>query len=193
MKSKYNSRQQKIFEDYNGFSTQKLMEYLENAAKYNSEVIEIIKEILAERKAIEEIPEVPIQQEEIEIGTGEKQRNGCITVYLILMIIMNCLIFLVYLVASEFIADNLPGDVSSGVIVLIGSLSLLNVFFAYNILKWKRWAFYGIVFVSMLMLIINLSIGVGIGQSILGLLGIAFLYGVLQAKKSNVSAWDQLE
>ena len=41
--------------------------------------------------------------------------------------------------------------------------------------------------------IINLSIGVGIGQSVFGLVGIAVLYGVLQIKKDNIPAWDKLE
>ena len=42
-------------------------------------------------------------------------------------------------------------------------------------------------------LAINLSIGLGIGQSLLGLVGIAILYGVLQIKKDNIPAWNNLE
>lgn len=46
---------------------------------------------------------------------------------------------------------------------------------------------------SILTLIINLSIGLGIAQSLVGLVGVAILYGVLQIKNGNVTAWDNLQ
>jgi hypothetical protein len=42
-------------------------------------------------------------------------------------------------------------------------------------------------------LIINLNIGIGIGQSLGGLIGIAVLFGILQITKDGVSGWEQLE
>ena len=50
----------------------------------------------------------------------------------------------------------------------------------------------GISCTSIAALVVNLSIGLGIVQSLFGLVGIAVLYGVLQIKKDNVSAWTNL-
>lgn len=52
MREDYNSRQRKIYRDYNTFSTESLFEILKESDKYIPEVIGIINEILVERKAI---------------------------------------------------------------------------------------------------------------------------------------------
>jgi hypothetical protein len=41
--------------------------------------------------------------------------------------------------------------------------------------------------------VINLNIGFGIYQAVLGLVGIAILYMILHIKKKNVSTWENLE
>jgi hypothetical protein len=45
---------------------------------------------------------------------------------------------------------------------------------------------------SIIVLILNLSSGVGIGQSLLGLLGVVILYAVLQIGGEN-KGWTQLD
>jgi len=52
MNKEYNSRQKKIYSDYTGYSTDRLLEMFKNRNKYISEVIDIIEEILVERNAI---------------------------------------------------------------------------------------------------------------------------------------------
>ena len=52
MNQDYNSRQRKIYNDYNVCSTDKLLEMLKNKEKYITDVIEVIKDILLERNAI---------------------------------------------------------------------------------------------------------------------------------------------
>jgi len=78
-------------------------------------------------------------------------------------------------------------------IILLGILSVVNAIFAVMLLQWKKIAFWGFIGTSIIVLIINLSIGLGIGQSLFGLVGIAVLYGILQIKKDNVTAWKNLE
>lgn len=124
---------------------------------------------------------------------GPKQRHGCVTAWLILMIIANSLFAIIYLFASEMITDNLPGDVSTQLIIFLGILGIANVGFAVLILQWKKLGFWGFMVTSIGTLIININIGIGIGQSVLGLVGIAVLYGILQIKKDSVTTWENLE
>lgn len=73
-------------------------------------------------------------------------------------------------------------------------LGLCNVIFAVLIFKWKKLGFHGFLITSILGLILNFMIGIGLGQSIAGLVGVALLYGILQLKAANgQSAWDGLE
>lgn len=122
-----------------------------------------------------------------------KQRHGCVTAWLIMMIIINSLTAVIYLFASDMITENLPGDVSTPMIVLLGIIGIGNVVFSVLLFQWKKIGFWGFIVTSIAALIVNLSIGLGIGQSVFGLVGIVVLYGVLQIKKDNVPAWDNLE
>ncbi len=122
-----------------------------------------------------------------------KERHGCVTAWLILMLVTNSIVAIIYFFARESVTDNLPGNVSESMILLLGLLSISNVGFAILLFRWKRWAFYGFVVTSLGAFLINLDIGLGIGQSLLGLVGIAILYGILQIKKHNTSAWDHME
>jgi hypothetical protein len=52
MNNEYNSRQRKIYSDYNGYSTDSLLEIIKKSDDYHQEIIKIINEILAERNVI---------------------------------------------------------------------------------------------------------------------------------------------
>ena len=123
----------------------------------------------------------------------EKQRHGCVTTWLILMIIFNSLTAVIYLFAGDIVAQNLPGGISNSMMILLAVLVIFNIIFSVMLLKWKKWGFWGLIFTSIGAFVINLSIGLGIGQSIIGLFGIAILFGILQIKKDNISAWDNLD
>ena len=129
---------------------------------------------------------------EIEAINGPKERHGCVTTYLILMIIANSFAALLYLLASERIAQNLPGDASTITIILLGLIGVANVIFSVMLLQWKKIGFWGFVVSSILALIINISLKIGMG-SLIGLLGLIILYAVLQISRNNVSAWDNME
>jgi len=122
-----------------------------------------------------------------------KKRHGCVTAWLVLMIIANSLFAIIYLFAGKMITESLPGAVSTPKIIILGIIGTANVFFSVMLFQWKKFGFWGFIITSIGALIINLSIGLGIGQSLFGLVGIAILYGVLQIKKDGVAAWDNLE
>ena len=97
------------------------------------------------------------------------------------------------LLASDFISKNSPVNIPKAAIIAIGILNAANVVFSVMLYRWKKIGFWGIVGISIVALIINLSMGLGINQSLFGLVGIVVLYGILQIKTNNVKAWDNLE
>jgi len=60
MKQDYNSRQRKIYKDYNIYSTDNLLDIIKKRNEYIPEVINVINDILSERNAI-----YPIADQEI--------------------------------------------------------------------------------------------------------------------------------
>ena len=126
-------------------------------------------------------------------GGGEKQRHGCVTAWLIIMIIANAGTALMYLFASDTIARALPGNVSDSMFYLLAFIGVMNVVFAVMLFQWKRWGFYGFIGTALAGFIINMNLGLPIVQCLLGLVGIGVLFGILQIRKNDVSAWDQMD
>lgn len=122
-----------------------------------------------------------------------KERHGCVSAWLVLMIILNSLTACIYLLAGDWLAKNSQVKIPDNMRILLAVLGIANVIFAIFLFQWKKWAFWGFAATAVGALVINLNIGLGVGQSLFGLLGIAVLYGVLQIKKDDVSAWKNLE
>jgi hypothetical protein len=128
-----------------------------------------------------------------EMTPNTKQRHGCVTTWLVLMIIGNSVSAIMYLFANDIITQNLPSEVSNSMMIVLAVLGIGNVVFSVMLFNWNKLGFWGFILTSICALIVNLSIGLGIAQSLFGLAGVAILYGVLQIKKDNVTAWDNLE
>ncbi len=120
-----------------------------------------------------------------------KKRHGCLTAWLILMLVVNSITALVYLFMGGSIRESYP-HASSWTIPTLIVLGLFNLSCAVALFQWKKWGFWGICASSVIAFIVNLSAGVGIGSSLLGFVGVALLYGVLQIGKEN-KGWTQLE
>jgi len=130
---------------------------------------------------------------QIENQNVQKQRHGCVTTWLILIIIANSILSALYLFGSEDITDALAENIPEAMIVLLGILGAANAIFAVMLLKWKKLGFWGIAGLSIIGVIINLSLGLGLGNSLLGLVSLSILYGILQMKQGNATAWENLE
>jgi hypothetical protein len=122
-----------------------------------------------------------------------KQRHGCVTAWLILMIVANSLTAVTYLFLSDKITKLMTTEVPESMIIVLGVLGIFNVLFSVMLFQWRKIAFWGFVVTSLCSFLFNLVNGLGIGQSLGGLLGVAVLYAVLQMKKDNVSAWENLK
>lgn len=120
-----------------------------------------------------------------------KERHGCLTAWLVLVILANGFTALATPLSVASIQEALP-DFPAWIVWPIAGLALLNILFAVALFNWKRWGFYGFVATSLAACALNLYAGLGIFDSVRGLIGIAVLYGVLQigGKKSG---WAQLD
>ncbi|MCB9304512.1 MAG: hypothetical protein H6566_28090 [Lewinellaceae bacterium] len=122
-----------------------------------------------------------------------KQRHGCVTAWLIFMIIANSLTAVTYLFMGDTVSQNLPNPIPQPMMLTLAAVSILNLVLAIMLFQWKKWAFWAFAGTSLIALAINLSLGLGVGTSLFGLVGIAILYGILQIKKDGVTAWENLE
>ena len=107
------------------------------------------------------------------------------------MIIANSATALMYLLGSQAIKQAFPAAPDWAFPVL-AVFSIFNLVCAIALFKWKKWGFWGLLVSSIVVLIVNLSIGLGIGQSLFGLVGIVLLYAVLHIGKEK-KGWSQLE
>ncbi|MBT8272043.1 MAG: hypothetical protein KJO25_08370, partial [Bacteroidia bacterium] len=85
----------------------------------------------------------------------QKPRHGCVTAWLILMIVANAFSAITYLFMGNIISENLPNSIPNSVILLLGLVSIVNLVFAIMLFKWKKWAFWGFAGTSIIALIIN--------------------------------------
>jgi len=119
-------------------------------------------------------------------------RHGCLTAFLIFLILVNVISVVMYLAAGDTIRQALP-DAPSWISPALALLGVLNIVFAIALFQWKKWGFYGFIITSVIAVIINISIGMSVLQGILGLVGVAILFGVLQIGGDDQKAWNHLE
>ncbi|MDR3460606.1 MAG: hypothetical protein P4N60_24520 [Verrucomicrobiae bacterium] len=125
------------------------------------------------------------------MDTTPPKRHGCLTVLLIFMLVVNSLTMATYLFAGQRIMAAFPKAPSWLPYVLAVGCAL-NVFFTVSIFRWQKWAFYAFCVVAGVCFFVNIAIGVPLISAILGLLGPAVLYGVLQIGKED-RGWFHLK
>jgi hypothetical protein len=119
-----------------------------------------------------------------------KKRHGCLTAWLVLMIVANSASALWYVLRSETIRRSLPNAPAWALPVLI-IFALLNLVCAVALLQWKKWGFWGFCASGVASLVVNLWLGLGTGVAG-AVVGVLLLYGVLHIGKEN-KGWPQLE
>ena len=123
---------------------------------------------------------------------GMRERHGCVTAYLVFVLVANAITSLVYVFMSDAILRNLPQAEDWMIPILIVG-SLLNVVFAVALLRWKKWGFFGFAALGAMIFVLNMMAGLG-AQSLAGLVGIGILWVVLQvAKEGQPKAWELME
>jgi hypothetical protein len=128
-----------------------------------------------------------------EFQEERKGRHGCVTAWLIFMIVTNSFVVISYLFLRTLIQKNSPDSVPSWAFITLGVMGIANIIFAAALLRWKKWGFFGFVLTTLIAAGINLKVGTTVLQTLLGLAGVFVLYGILRITKDGVSTWDQLE
>ncbi|WP_033956984.1 hypothetical protein [Psychroserpens jangbogonensis] len=121
-----------------------------------------------------------------------KQRTGITTGWLIFMLVINILSALLYLFKQNLVASDFHNGIPAFMLFFLAILSLINILFIVLVFKWIKKGVWGLIVTNILAVVINIYNGLGIGQSLLGLLGIVVLLLILQVKKNNHSNWSNL-
>ncbi|SNR35301.1 hypothetical protein [Dokdonia pacifica] len=123
-----------------------------------------------------------------------KQRHGCVTAWLIFMIIGNSYSTLSYLFIDDMLSQFLSEPIQDSMryaLVLLGILNL--IIFILMLVQMRKWTFWAYVGTGLITFLINISIGLGVGPSIIGFMGVVILYAVLQIKQNGKTAWKNLK
>jgi xanthosine utilization system XapX-like protein len=118
-----------------------------------------------------------------------KGRHGCLTAWLILMIIANAVTALTYVVLILFGRKTVA---PAWALLALAVACIANVLFAVALFRWKKWGFFGFLGTTILTLVINLRNGIKPTFASIGLFGIVILYAVLQIGGER-KGWNQLE
>ena len=126
--------------------------------------------------------------------TEGKQRHWCLTAFLVVAITLNSLVALMYLFWGFLLASMGAAVVDVVVVSLLLPLGIVgfNIVCLVALYQWKKWGFYGAVASGLLWFVVTLAIGFPIVPAVIGLVGFAVLYGVLQIG-GDKKGWTQLE
>jgi hypothetical protein len=105
---------------------------------------------------------------------NNKNRGGCLTAFLGLMLLANPVTAFFYVVGADWMKRAMPlaPDWAFPTLAVMGAL---NTAFAFGVLRWKKWGVFGIVALSVVTLIVNLVIGVAPFNAFMGFAGPAIL------------------
>src|SRR5689334_10756567 len=99
-----------------------------------------------------------------------RERGGCLTAWLMVAMLSNMLIA-IYDVFSSSVFQQLYPTISPVIFLLLPALGLVNIISAIALWTWHKWGFYLYVASSLITFVINISMGLAILQSLIGLLG----------------------
>jgi hypothetical protein len=122
---------------------------------------------------------------------NERPRSGCLTVYLVLVIVFSLLSAVQYLAMGAVVRAGLEQmgmSVPGWYLPLMGVLSLAQIAFAIGIWQWKRWGVYGFVGLSLLSIVFNMVAGISpVFTIIASAIGLGILFFVVRP------LWDHFE
>ena len=103
-----------------------------------------------------------------EVNT--KKRGFLLADFLVLILVANVFTAYLYFTHPELIMNAYP-RASVELIYFLGLMCAVNVMLAVGIFIWRKWAVYGLYTIVGIGFIVKLYLGLGIGGSIIGLVG----------------------
>ena len=122
-----------------------------------------------------------------------KQRHGCLTAWLIYLILSYSIVSLGLFFNSDSTVEKFQYIKSENLLLIVASIAILNVLFIFMVLKWFKLGFWGLLSTSTLLFIIQIMNSNNILTPIITAIVMLIIYGLLKLKKRNVSGWDNLE
>lgn len=119
-----------------------------------------------------------------------KQRNGCISFWLWVAIIVN-VAMVIYYAVTMFSAYSSEAALGLGLCSIFGAVNVLS---AILLLRWNKIGFYMMAVSSILAIVVNICVLKMEPVAMIGsLFAILIWWAILQMKKDGVSAWSQLQ
>jgi len=116
--------------------------------------------------------------------TVERKREGCLTIFLIMMLVVNLVTGFYFLVTSFVARQSLPAF-PAWIIPVSGLLCMANVVFTLAIWKWKKWGLYGFACSVAAAYIVNL-VTTKMLWNVFGLIGVLLLAFLLRPHWSHM-------
>jgi len=113
---------------------------------------------------------------------ANKKRHGCVTTWLVMVLVITAVSIFANLAEGFYYPWNIYFLMSVG--------QLVCVILMFN---WKIIGFWGFVGIQLPAFFLNMSVGLETFDSLVGLLAPVILYAIMQIKRNNISAWDQLD
>lgn len=119
-----------------------------------------------------------------------KQRHGCVSIWLWLIIIINVVYFFVY-ISKSFDLINYNRTLGYG---LLSGLALVNVLGGILLMRWNKCGFYILIVNSLLAIGCNVGfLHISAVSSVPSLMAILIWWAILQIRKNGVSAWQLMD
>lgn len=125
-----------------------------------------------------------------ETSPPQKSRHGCLTAYLLFLIVTNALAAILLLIGLSK-ANNPDGHPIGWKLIYIG-LTSLSLVAALGLWRWRRWGFWLYGFCALLILALEVMAGADRVHILGSVAVLAVLCGVLQIGGGR-RGWTQLE
>jgi lipopolysaccharide export LptBFGC system permease protein LptF len=132
-------------------------------------------------------PNTPQDVTDIQSSSPIKKRHGCLTAWLVLIIIANVAVMIISVASissnpSNYYVWAIPVEIIFGVWAVVCAIALF---------KWKKWGFWGFFIAAIILTIIYIIAGNYV-YCITPFISVGILYAVLNIGKDN-KGWPQLE
>ena len=121
-----------------------------------------------------------------------KKRHGCLTAWLVLMVIADVFAAIAGFAMSAFAPAAVAKTGPPWAMPAMGVLCLLQLVCVIGLFMWKKWGFYGLVVLGVASAVINSIEGRWVSGVVGAIVGLAILYLVLQIGKDD-KGWPQLD
>lgn len=109
----------------------------------------------------------------------QKKRGGCLAVYLVFVIAVNTITALSYLFAGNLFRATMP-DVPGWAYYVLALFGIINAACGVAVWQWKRIGVYGFIASAVMVVGVNVLIGIGLFESLFGLIGPVILYALVR-------------